>query len=156
MRNADKGESNFERCAAVLDGAVPVQTLAMGGGTLVLIRGRNAMDRVTQVQGRRTRMLAVLAMWVYDSLDIRHLDVQEQAANEDCDVRPANNPQTMAPSGSFFGQVLLSSKYDLLMVKHQSHSMDIAGILFSLFMLARLTIHPASSPAGRSNNSDQC
>ncbi len=61
VRNADKGESNFERCAAVLDGAVPVQTLAMDAGTLVLFRGRNAMHRVTPVRGRRTRMLAVLA-----------------------------------------------------------------------------------------------
>ncbi len=61
VRNADKGESNFERCAEVLDGAVPVQTLAMEAGALVLFRGRNAMHRVTPVQGQRTRMLAVLA-----------------------------------------------------------------------------------------------
>ncbi len=61
VRDADKGESNFERCAEVLDGSVPVQTLAMDAGALVLFRGRNAMHRVTPVQGRRTRMLAVLA-----------------------------------------------------------------------------------------------
>ncbi len=61
VRNADKGESNFERCAEVLDRGVPVQTLAMEAGALVLFRGRNAMHRVTPVQGRRTRMLAVLA-----------------------------------------------------------------------------------------------
>ncbi len=61
VRNADKGESNFERCAEVLDAAVPVQTLAMEAGALVLFRGRNAMHRVTPVQGQRTRMLAVLA-----------------------------------------------------------------------------------------------
>lgn len=61
VRNADQGESNFERCAEVLDGAVPVQTLAMDAGALVLFRGRNAMHRVTPVQGQRTRMLAVLA-----------------------------------------------------------------------------------------------
>lgn len=61
VRDADKGESNFERCAEVLDGAVPVQTLAMEAGALVLFRGRNAMHRVTPVRGPRTRMLAVLA-----------------------------------------------------------------------------------------------
>lgn len=37
----------------------------------------------------------------------------------------------MAPSGSFFGQVLLFTKYDLLLVKLQSHPMDIAGTTFS-------------------------
>jgi len=61
VRDADKGESNFTRCTEVLDGAVPVQSLAMDAGALVLFRGRNAMHRVTPVQGRRTRMLAVLA-----------------------------------------------------------------------------------------------
>ncbi len=61
VRNADQGESNFERCAEVLDGAVPVQTLAMDAGALVLFRGRNALHRVTPVRGQRTRMLAVLA-----------------------------------------------------------------------------------------------
>ena len=61
VRNADAGESNFERCAEVLDGAVPVKTLAMDAGALVLFRGRNAMHRVTPVESGRTRMLAVLA-----------------------------------------------------------------------------------------------
>ncbi|MEO8545889.1 MAG: hypothetical protein ABI434_20060 [Burkholderiaceae bacterium] len=61
VRDADKGESNFERCAEVLDGGIPVKTLAMEAGALVLFRGRNAMHRVTPVQGQRTRMLAVLA-----------------------------------------------------------------------------------------------
>ncbi len=61
VRDADKGESNYARCAEVLDGAVPVRTLAMDAGALVLFRGRNAMHRVTPVQGSRTRMLAVLA-----------------------------------------------------------------------------------------------
>lgn len=71
-------------------------------------------------------------MRVHDSLDTCLLEVREQAANDDCVVRPTKNPRKMAPSGSFFGQVLLSSKYDLLLVKHQSHPMDIAGITFSL------------------------
>jgi hypothetical protein len=55
------GQSNLERCAEVLDGEVPVKTLAMEVGALVLFCGRNAMHRVTPVQGQRTRMLAVLA-----------------------------------------------------------------------------------------------
>lgn len=71
-------------------------------------------------------------MRVHDSLDTCHLEVREQAANDVCVVRPTKNPRKMAPSGSFFGQVLLSIKYDLLLVKHQSHPMDIAGITFSL------------------------
>jgi hypothetical protein len=70
-------------------------------------------------------------MRVHDSLDTCPLEVREQAANDVCDARQTKNPQEMAPSGSFFGQVLLS-KYDLLLVKHQSHPMDIAGIPFSL------------------------
>ncbi len=74
-------------------------------------------------------------MRVHDSPDTRHLDVREQAANDDCDVRRTKNPQKMAASGSFFGQVLPSTKYSLLLVKHQSQSIDIAGILFSLFSL---------------------
>ena len=37
----------------------------------------------------------------------------------------------MAPSGRFFGQVLLSIKYDLLLVKLQSNPMEIAGTTFS-------------------------
>lgn len=61
VRDADKGESNFPLCEQVLDAAVPVQTLSMNAGALVLFRGRNAMHRVTPVEGQRTRMLAVLA-----------------------------------------------------------------------------------------------
>jgi hypothetical protein len=47
-------------CSGV-SSVVPVQTLALEAGALVLFRGRNAMHRVTPVQGGRTRMLAVLA-----------------------------------------------------------------------------------------------
>lgn len=61
LRDADRGEFNYAACAQVLDGAVPVQTLTMDPGTLVLFRGRNSMHRVTPVQGDRTRVLAVLA-----------------------------------------------------------------------------------------------
>ena len=61
VRDADRGEFNYASCGQVLDGAMPVQTLAMDPGTLVLFRGRNSMHRVTPVRGGRTRMLAVLA-----------------------------------------------------------------------------------------------
>ena len=77
-------------------------------------------------------MSASAAMRVHYSRDTCLLEVREQAANNVCDVRPTKNPREMEPSGSFFGQVLLSDKYDLLLVKHQSHPMDIAGIPFSL------------------------
>ncbi|MHB1100568.1 MAG: nitroreductase family protein [Burkholderiales bacterium] len=71
-------------------------------------------------------------MRVHDSLDTCLLEVREQAANDVCVIRPTKNPRKMAPSGSFFEQVLLSIKYDLLLVKHQSHPVDIAGFPFSL------------------------
>jgi hypothetical protein len=61
LRDADRGELNYDACAAVLDGETPVQTLRMEAGTLVLFRGRNSMHRVTPVEGARGRMLAVLA-----------------------------------------------------------------------------------------------
>ncbi|MCY7308793.1 MAG: 2OG-Fe(II) oxygenase [Rhodoferax sp.] len=61
VRDADKGEANYPLSANILDGTVPVQTLTMNAGTLVLFRGRNSMHRVTPVQGNTTRMLAVLA-----------------------------------------------------------------------------------------------
>ena len=61
VRDADQGEANYPLSAGILDGAVPVQTLTMNAGTLVLFRGRNSMHRVTPVHGNKTRMLAVLA-----------------------------------------------------------------------------------------------
>ncbi len=61
VRDADRGEMNFELANRVLDGAVPARTLAMTDGALALFRGRNAMHRVTPVAGNRTRMLVVLA-----------------------------------------------------------------------------------------------
>ncbi len=61
VRDADRSEMNFELAERVLDGEVPTQTLTMNEGALVLFRGRNSMHRVTPVQGRRTRMLVVLA-----------------------------------------------------------------------------------------------
>jgi hypothetical protein len=61
LRDAGAGEMNFERTARVLDGEIEPQRLAMAAGTLVLFRGRNALHRVAPVEGKRTRMLVVLA-----------------------------------------------------------------------------------------------
>jgi len=61
VRNADDGEMNYAATESILNGEVPVQTLSMDAGTLVLFRGRNSMHRVTPVIGNQTRMLVVLA-----------------------------------------------------------------------------------------------
>ena len=61
VRDADRGEMNYKSAEAVLDGNVSVSELSMNAGALVLFRGRNAMHRVTPVEGNRTRMLVVLA-----------------------------------------------------------------------------------------------
>jgi hypothetical protein len=61
MRDADKGEMNFNGVRDVLNGKTPVKTLSMPEGTLVLFRGRNAIHRVTPTIGNRTRMLVVFA-----------------------------------------------------------------------------------------------
>jgi len=61
MRDADRGDMNFDGVAEVLDGKVPVKQLNMNAGALVLFRGRNAIHRVAPVEGHRTRMLVVLA-----------------------------------------------------------------------------------------------
>lgn len=61
VRNADRGEMNFSAVDEVLNGHRTPDSLAMQAGTLVLFRGRDAMHRVTPVQGDRTRMLVVLA-----------------------------------------------------------------------------------------------
>ncbi|WP_299378872.1 2OG-Fe(II) oxygenase [uncultured Kiloniella sp.] len=61
LRDADRGEMNFDGVGNVLDGETPVSRLSMGAGALVLFRGRNAIHRVAPVEGSRTRMLVVLA-----------------------------------------------------------------------------------------------
>jgi hypothetical protein len=61
IRNAERGEMNFAGVADVLDGNCTPATLRMDAGTLVLFRGRDAIHRVTPVQGNTTRMLVVLA-----------------------------------------------------------------------------------------------
>jgi len=61
MRDAEKGEMNFDGVGKVLDGDVQPERLTMDAGALVLFRGRNAIHRVAPVEGSRTRMLVVLA-----------------------------------------------------------------------------------------------
>ena len=61
MRDADKGEMNFDGVGKVLNGEVRPERLTMDAGALVLFRGRNAIHRVAPVEGSRTRVLVVLA-----------------------------------------------------------------------------------------------
>ena len=61
VRDADRGEMNYEQAGKILDGEVPVETLSMDAGALVLFRGQNSMHRVTRTEGEITRMLVVLA-----------------------------------------------------------------------------------------------
>ncbi|MCH8530916.1 MAG: 2OG-Fe(II) oxygenase [Saccharospirillum sp.] len=61
LRDADRGDMNYEGVEQVLAGKITPKQLSMEPGTLVLFRGRNAMHRVTPTIGAITRMLAVLA-----------------------------------------------------------------------------------------------
>lgn len=61
FRNAEAGEMNYDGVAALLEGQLEPETLAMEPGTLVLFRGRNSIHRVSPNASDRTRMLAVLA-----------------------------------------------------------------------------------------------
>jgi len=61
VRDAERGEMNFESAAKVVCGDVEPSKLAIEAGDLVLFRGKNAIHRVTPTVGKVTRMLAVLA-----------------------------------------------------------------------------------------------
>lgn len=61
MRDADKGEMNFDDVKKVLDGDIQPEKLNVDAGSLVLFRGRNAIHRVAPVEGDKTRMMVVLA-----------------------------------------------------------------------------------------------
>lgn len=61
MRDADCGEMNYTGVSQVLSGERISQKLVVKAGTLVMFRGRNAIHRVTPVQGETTRMLVVFA-----------------------------------------------------------------------------------------------
>ncbi len=61
VRDTDAGDMAFDRVGAVLDGTENVHQLAFDPGALVLFRGRDAIHRVTPVQGDITRLLVVFA-----------------------------------------------------------------------------------------------
>ena len=61
VRDADAGDMNYEAAGKILDKQIPVQSLNIEPGSLVLFRGRNSMHRVTPTIGDTTRMLVVLA-----------------------------------------------------------------------------------------------
>ena len=61
LRNSNSEDMNFNGVETVLNDEVPVKTLDIEEGTLVLFRGRNAMHRVTPTIGNKTRILFVLA-----------------------------------------------------------------------------------------------
>ena len=61
LRNIDSGETNFDGVEAVLNDKVPVKTLNIEEGTLILFRGLNSLHRVTPIIGSGTRILVVLA-----------------------------------------------------------------------------------------------
>lgn len=61
LRDADRGEMNYEGVGALLDGKTTPDILTMDPGTLVLFRGRNSIHRVSPNESDKTRMLAVLA-----------------------------------------------------------------------------------------------
>ena len=61
VRNAEHNDMNYELVTKVLDGQVPVESLEINPGDLVLFRGRNSLHRVSPTIGETTRMLVVLA-----------------------------------------------------------------------------------------------
>ena len=61
LRDADKGEMNFDAVDKVLTGTTTPDFLSFEPGALVLFRGRNAIHRVTPTEGEITRMLVVFA-----------------------------------------------------------------------------------------------
>jgi len=61
IRDSEAGEMRFDAVQQVLDGELSPDSLSMDAGALVLFRGRNAIHRVTPVEGSVTRMLVVLA-----------------------------------------------------------------------------------------------
>ena len=61
LRNSNSEDMNFNGVETVLNDEVPVKTLDIEEGTLVLFRGLNSLHRVTPTIGNRTRILVVLA-----------------------------------------------------------------------------------------------
>jgi len=60
-RNAEQNDMNYDLVNKVLDAQVPVDSIDINPGDLVLFRGRNSMHRVSPTVGETTRMLVVLA-----------------------------------------------------------------------------------------------
>jgi hypothetical protein len=61
VRDADAGVMAFEAVDQVLNGCISKRTLDFEPGDLVLFRGRNALHRVTPVEGDTTRSLVIFA-----------------------------------------------------------------------------------------------
>ncbi len=61
LRDVEAGDQNVHGVTRVLDGLADPERLDIGAGDLVVFRGRNALHRVTPVEGDRARILAVLA-----------------------------------------------------------------------------------------------
>ena len=61
VRDAEAGDMAFEAVGQVLDGDISEHTLDFEPGDLVLFRGRNALHRVTPVEGANTRSLVIFA-----------------------------------------------------------------------------------------------
>lgn len=61
VRDANAAEMGYLQAEQILDGQMPVQSLSMDTGALVLFRGQNSMHRVSPTEGQTTRLLAVLA-----------------------------------------------------------------------------------------------
>ena len=61
LRDADRGEMNYDGVAALLDGQTKPELLDIEEGCLVLFRGRNSIHRVSPNESDKTRILAVLA-----------------------------------------------------------------------------------------------
>ena len=63
MQFKNNGERDYDSVGALLQGTPAKEplTLDIGAGSLVLFRGRNAIHRVTPVEGHTTRVLVVFA-----------------------------------------------------------------------------------------------
>ncbi|MFT5336624.1 MAG: hypothetical protein ACI9YL_000621 [Luteibaculaceae bacterium] len=61
FRNSSNNENNCNQVAQLLDNRCSPKKLKMENGSLVLFRGKNAINRVTPTKVYLTRILSVLA-----------------------------------------------------------------------------------------------
>ena len=61
FRNTEENEMNYDGVVALLNGKHTPSVLSIEAGDLVLFRGRNSVHRVTPTEGRKVRILSVLA-----------------------------------------------------------------------------------------------